>query len=88
MMDFPSLKHCSAAELEEMAKAIKAEMDSREDERFRTLCKEACDALNALRLEFPWISFTVMHNCDVCGEATDVNLFEAVEVFTPSAFTR
>lgn len=87
-MSLPNLKNCSLNELEEMAKMIKSEMDARENERFRTLCAQACSALNALRKEFPWVSFTFEHDCECCGEPTEVNLFEAVEVFTPSGFTR
>lgn len=79
----------SAAELEEMAKAIKAEQDRRDDERFRALCNQACIALNALKLEYPWVSYEVTTHCEACGEPVeDVNLFDMVDRFEVGHFRR
>ena len=41
MAMWPKLSEMSCTELEEMAKAIKAEQDKRDDERFRALCNNA-----------------------------------------------
>lgn len=63
-MNLPRLKDCSMSELEEMAKAIKMEMDCRDEARFKELTKIAADALNALRLEYPWVSYDVETHCE------------------------
>ena len=89
MAMWPKLNEMSCAELEEMAKAIKAEQDRREDERFMVLCKEAADALNALKLEYPWVSYDVTTHCKTCGEPVeDVNIFNMVDRFEVGHFRR
>ena len=89
MAMWPKLNEMSCAELEEMAKAIKAEQDRREDERFMVLCKEAADALNALKLEYPWVSYEVTTHCKACGEPVeDVNIFDMVDRFEVGHFRR
>lgn len=89
MAMWPKLNEMSCAELEEMAKAIKAEQDRREDERFMTLCKEAANALNALKLEYPWVSYEVTTHCKACGEPVeDVNIFDMVDRFEVGHFRR
>lgn len=89
MAMWPKLNEMSCAELEEMAKAIKAEQDKREDERFMVLCKEAADALNALKLEYPWVSYEVTTHCKACGEPVeDVNIFDMVDRFEVGHFRR
>ena len=89
MAMWPKLNEMSCAELEEMAKAIKAEQDRREDERFMVLCKEAADALNALKLEYPWVSYEVTTHCKACGEhVEDVNIFDMVDRFEVGHFRR
>ena len=86
---WPKLSKMSGTELEEMAKAIKAEQDRREDERFMVLCKEAADALNALKLEYPWVSYEVTTHCKACGEPVeDVNIFNMVDRFEVGHFRR
>ena len=89
MAMWPKLSEMSCTELEEMAKAIKAEQDKRDDERFRALCKEAVNALNALKLEYPWVSYEVTTYCDACGEPVeDVNLFDMVDRFEVGHFRK
>lgn len=48
MAMWPKLSEMSDTELEEMAKAIKAEQGKRDDERFKALCKEAAIALKLI----------------------------------------
>lgn len=89
MSMWPKLSEMSCTELEEMAKAIKAEQDRRDDERFMVLCKEAADALNALKLEYPWVSYEVTTHCEACGEPVeDVNIFDMVDRFEVGHFRR
>ena len=89
MAMWPKLSEMSCTELEEMAKAIKCEMDKRDDERFRALCKEAADALNALKMEYPWVSYEVTTHCEACGEPVeDVNIFDMVDRFEFAHFRR
>ncbi len=88
MAMWSKLSEMSGTELEEMAKAIKAEQDKRNDERFRTLCKEAADALNALKLEFPWVSYEVTAYCEACGQPEDANLFDMVGHFEAGHFRK
>ena len=89
MAMWPKLSEMSCTELEEMAKAIKAEQDRREDERFMVLCKEAADALNALKLKYPWVSYEVTTHCKACGEPVeDVNIFDMVDRFEVGHFRR
>lgn len=87
-MVWPALSECSRTDLEEMAKAIKMEMDKRDDERFKELCKVAADALNALRLEYPWVSYEAETHCEACGEPVEVNIFDMVERFEVSRFRK
>lgn len=86
-MVLPKLNECSVSELEEMAKAIKLEMDKREDERFKALCRSAADAFNALKKEFPWVSYEVDVNCD-CGESYEINLFDMVDSLVVTHFRK
>ena len=88
MAMWPKLSEMSCAELEEMAKAIKAEQDRRDDERFKTLCKEAVNALNALKMEYPWVSYEVTAHCEACGEPIEVNLFDMVDHFEVGYFRK
>lgn len=88
MAMWPKLSEMSCTELEEMARAIKAEQDKRDDERFIVLCKEAANALNALKLEYPWVSYEVTTYCEACGQPEDVNLFEMVDHFEVGHFRR
>ena len=81
MATWSKLSELSCTELEEMANAIKAEQDKRDNERFKILCKEAADALNALKLEYPWVSYEVTTHCEACDEPVDVNLFDMVDRF-------
>lgn len=87
-MNWPRLKDCSISELEEMAKAIKMEMDSRDEARFKELSKIAADALNVLRMEYPWVSYDINCGCEACGESVEVNIFDAVDRFEASRFRR
>ena len=89
MAMWPKLSEMSCTELEEMAKAIKAEQDRREDERFLVLCNEAANALNALKMEYPWVSYDVTTHCKTCGEPVeDVNIFDMVDRFEVGHFRR
>ena len=88
MSMWPKLSEMSGTELEEMAKAIKAEQDRREDERFLVLCNEAANALNALKMEYPWVSYDVTTYCEACGEPEDVNIFNMVDRFEVGHFRR
>ena len=89
MAMWPKLSEMSGTELEEMAKAIKAEQDRREDERFLVLCNEAANALNALKMEYPWVSYDVTTHCKTCGEPVeDVNIFDMVDRFEVGHFRR
>lgn len=89
MSMWPKLSEMSGTELEEMAKAIKAEQDRREDERFLVLCNEAANALNALKMEYPWVSYDVTTHCKACGEPVgDVNIFDMVDRFEVGHFRR
>ena len=88
MAMWPKLSELSCTELEAMANAIKAEQDKRDNERFKILCKEAADALNALKLEYPWVSYGVTTHCEYCGEPVDVNLFDMVDRFEFGHFRR
>lgn len=88
MAMWPKLSEMSCTELEEMAKAIKAEQDKRDDERFKSLCKEAVDALNALKLEYPWVSYEVSWACEDCGEPSEANLFDMIDRFEVSRFRK
>ena len=89
MAMWPKLSEMSCTELEEMAKAIKAEQDRRDDERFKSLCKEAANALNALKIEYPWVSYEVTAHCEACGESLDdVNLFDLIDHFEVGRFRK
>ena len=88
MAMWPKLSELSCSELEEMANAIKAEQDRRDNERFKILCKEAADALNALKAEYPWVSDQAPTHCEPCGEPVDVNLFDMVDRFEFGHFRR
>ena len=81
MATWSKLSELSCSELEEMANAIKAEQVRRDNERFKVLCKEAADALNALKAEYPWVSYEVTTHCEACDEPVDVNLFDMVDRF-------
>ena len=74
-----------SGELEEIANTIKVERDNA---RFKVLCKEAADALNALKAEYPWVSYEVTTHCEACGEPIDVNLFDMVDRFEFGHFRR
>lgn len=88
MAMWPKLSEMSGAELEEMAKAIKAEQDKRDDERFKSLCKEAANALNALKSEYPWAFYEITTYCEACGESIEVNLFDMVDRFEADHFKK
>lgn len=89
MAMWPKLNEMSCTELEEMAKAIKAEQDRRDDERFKSLCKEAANALNALKMEYPWVSYEVTAHCEACGEPLDdINLFDLIDHFEVGRFRK
>ena len=88
MAIWSKLSELSCSELEEMANAIKAEQDRRDNERFKVLCKEAADALNALKAEYPWVSYEATTHCEACGEPVDVNLFDMVDRFEFGHFRR
>lgn len=88
MAMWPKLSEISCTELKEMAKAIKDEQDRRDDERFMVLCKKAADALNALNLEYSWVSYEVTAHCDACGEPIEVNLFDMVDRFEVGRFRK
>lgn len=87
-MNWPNLKTFSNNELEEMATAIKREMDSRKDERFKELTTVAANALNLLKQEFPWVSLTVSGECPSCDYDVDINLFDYFTHVEPSDFVR
>lgn len=87
-MNWPNLKNFSNSELEEMSNAIKREMDTRKDERFKELTSVAANALNLLKQEFPWVSLTVTGGCYSCGEDVDINLFDYFTHFEASDFSR
>lgn len=86
MATWPKLNEISRIELEEAVKAIKIEIDKRDNERFRALCKEAADALNALKIEYPLVSYNVTTYCEACGEPVDVNLLNMVDCFEVGHF--
>ena len=88
MAMWSKLSELSCSELEEMANAIKAEQVRRDNERFRVLCKEAADALNVLKAEYPWVSYEVTTYCEACGEPVDVNLFDMVDHFELGHFRK
>lgn len=88
MAMWPKLSEMSRTELEEMAKAIKVEQDKRDDERFKALCNQACIALNALKLEYPWVSYEVSWACEDCGEPSEANIFDMIDHFEVSRFRK
>ena len=88
MAMWPKLSEMSRTELEEMAKAIKVEQDKRDDERFKALCNQACIALSALKLEYPWVSYEVTAHCEACGEPIEVNLFDLIDHFEVGHFRK
>lgn len=83
-----SLKDMSFDELTALEVAIRAEKDVRESERFKDLVNMACDALNAIKIEFPWAEMRVEMHCSECEMTDDFNLFDLVECFSAAKFSR
>ena len=83
-----SLEKMSMVELDALAMLIREEKDKREAGRFDELVKTACDALNAIRLEFPWAEMRVEFHCSECETTDDYNLFEIFSSFSPKDFSR
>ena len=83
-----SLEKMSMVELDALAMLIREEKDKREAGRFDELVKTACDALNAIRLEFPWAEMRVEMHCSECEMTDDFNLFDLVECFSAAKFSR
>ena len=81
-----SLKDISFDELTALEIAIRAEKDSRE--RFMELVIKACDALNAIKDEFPWAEMRVEVHCSECEMTDDFNLFDLVNRFSATKFSR
>lgn len=89
MQNFESgLKGMSRTQLEEMAKAIKFEMDARDDARFKELCVAFCDAARALKLEYPWVSLDIDVECDDCDCVQEINIFEYLDDITPAVIRK
>ena len=83
-----SLKKMSFEELTVLEVAIRAEKDSRESERFMELVVKACDALNAIKDEFPRAEMRVEIPCSEYEISDDFNLFDLVERFSAARFSR
>lgn len=76
-----SLEKMSTVELNALAMLIREEQEKREADRFNELAKTACDALNAIKLEFPCAEMRVKVHCSGCEMTDDFNLFELVDSF-------
>ena len=83
-----SLKDMSFDELTALEVAIHAEKDSRESERFMELVVKACDALNAIKDEFPRAEMRVKMPYPEYEITDDFNLFDLVELFSAASFSR
>lgn len=80
------LKSMTWEQLDALQKQVEYEKESRTQRRFEELCQTACDALNALKLEYPWVDLPVIIENDDVGEI-EVNIFDVYDKFTPSKFT-
>ena len=83
-----SLREMSFDDLNALEVAIRAEKDARESERFEELVIKACDALNAIKKEYPWAEMRIEMHCSECEMTDDFNLFELVDLFCASKFSR
>ncbi len=83
------IKEMSNEELDLLMHAINAEKKSRDEIRFGFLVQQACDALNALKSEYPWVSleFDVTVEEDYGGDI-EVNLFDHFDRFTIGKFRK
>lgn len=81
------IKSLSSEELEALAEAIRKEKREREDIRFAFLAKQAADALNALKAEFPYVRLDFEVECEDCGDI-DVNLFDCFHEFSARKFMK
>ena len=83
-----SLKDMSFDDLTALEVAIRAEKDARDSKRFEELVIKACDALNAIKVEYPWAEMRVELHCSECEMTDDFNLFELVDRFCAAKFSR
>lgn len=87
-MNAISLKDMSFDELTALEVAIRAEKDARDSARFEELVAKACDALNAIKVEYPWAEMRVEMHCSECEMTDDFNLFDLVDRFSAAKFSR
>lgn len=81
------IKSMSWEELEELRKAIEAEKRERDERRFQELAQAAADALNAIKMEYPWVRLEFEVQSEDFGDM-DVNLFDHFEKFTARKFMK
>ena len=81
------VKSMSWAELEELQRVIHLEKEDRKEKRFVELCDAACAALNALKLEYPFVEFSQEIECPECDCCIDVNLFDHCDKFSANMFS-
>lgn len=81
------IKAMSWEELENLRKAIEAEKRERDERRFQELAQTAADALNALKMEYPWVRLEFEVECEDYGDMT-VNLFDHFDKFNPRKFMK
>ena len=83
-----SLKDMSFDELTTLEAAIRAEKDIRESVRFEELVTNACDALNAIKAEYPLAKMCVKMPYPEYEITDDFDLFDLVEIFSAANFSR
>lgn len=81
------IKSMSWEELDALQRAIQMEKADRDERRFIELAEAACDALNALKLEFPFVEFSQQIDCPDCDCCIDVNLFDHCDKFGVNMFS-
>lgn len=62
--------------LETLSKQISAEIERRRKNRRNILISSACEALNTLHKEFPYVKFPIGTYCGYCECSDTVDLFE------------
>lgn len=79
------IKTMSFDELKMLAEDVRLEMKKREDMRLRELATGVCDAIKALKAEFPYVRFEIEVETDDC-EHVDIDIMDYVSEFTPGKF--
>lgn len=77
------LKSMTKQELMTLIDAAYGELQSRSDKRYDELVQAVCDAMNNLRVEFPYTQLWIEDD-----DAGEIDVLDRVKFFEPNNFTR